>query len=178
MTLNGEIGVWQVWLFIGTVFAAGVAWGVSIYKQNKLHDDFTNFKTQAEKDIDLLREKVNGLILINLDDGRHAAALAGLMSRNSPWRVMDEAKKIVAEHGAAPDLKEAWNKVLANGPLPEDDDALIERLLQHTTFKRLAERAEEVKKPLKVYLAIFCGTLREAKARNGSKVLGELGVQE
>lgn len=165
---------WHGVLFVVLVFGAGGAWAVLRNDVKKL----TEKASEQDKSIDVLKEKVSGLLLIAMDDGRHTAAAQGLMSKNSPWRVTSQAREFIEKFGAAPDLKDAWEKTLANGPLPDDDDGLLDRVLRHTTLKRLAERAEEVKRPFKVYLALFLATLRQAKAMGRDEFLQDIGLSK
>ena len=171
--MNGELGVWHIWLFVVAVFAAGGAWALQQYHLRQVR------KKQEEHDskIDVLSRKVDGLIILSIDDGRHAAALAGLMTRNSPFKISD-GRRVIEEFGSAPDLTLAAEQVLANGPLPENDAEMMDRVLKYTTFERLLERSMEVKRPLKVYMALWFDLLREVKELPGGykQLKEELGI--
>lgn len=163
MTVNGEIGVWQIVLAAVMIFSAGGAWA-------SMHTEVKSLRREVKKqgdDLTNVRTKVDGLILVSIDDGRHAAALAGLMSRNSPWTIPD-VRKVLEKFGPSPDdLVQAGRAILADGPLPDDDAEMAARVYQHVTPKRLADRALEVGQPMKQYFALWFDLLRLTKSLPG-----------
>lgn len=161
--MNGEIGVWQIVLAAVMIFGAGGAWASMHTEVRRLQRDMRKHGDELAN----VRTKVDGLILVSIDDGRHAAALAGLMSRNSPWTIPD-VRKVLEKFGPSPDdLVQAGRAILASGPLPDDDAQMAERVYQHVTPQRLAERALEVGQPMKQYLAIWFDLLRLTKSMPG-----------
>lgn len=121
-------------------------------------EDAERDRAELRDDVKHLRLLVENVILAVNDRARYRAKDA--YQQNSPHQFRD-VKKLLKQFGhTPPDLVEAGQRIIADGPLPDDDPGLMVRIALHIPPARQLERANQLKKPLDEYQAICCDMLR------------------